>query len=123
KLRRLSVLILVEVHETHGYSWKFHFSDANGILSDEMKQLHNDYAEALIRSGKGNGTRRLYETLARQFLKYIQSELNKNIFELRLDDVRNFIPYIARSYQSTSMRTVLSALRSFLNFLCKERMT
>ncbi|WP_370873514.1 site-specific integrase [Peribacillus cavernae] len=79
-----------------------------------MKQLHAEYAEALIRSGKGNGTRRCYETLARQFLKYVQAELNKNISDLRLDDVRKFIPYIARSYQSTSMRTVLSALRPFL---------
>lgn len=123
KLKRLSVLILHEVFETGSYSWKFHCADANGILSDEMKQLHNNYSEALIRSGKGNGTRRFYETLARQFLKYVQSELNKNISDLQLDDVRNFIPYIARSYQSTSMRTVLSALRSFLKFLYKERIT
>ncbi|WP_407272970.1 tyrosine-type recombinase/integrase [Radiobacillus sp. PE A8.2] len=123
KLRRLSVLILLEVLETGRYSWKVHCAEANGILSDEMKQLHNDYAEALIRSGKGNGTCKLYETLARQFLKYVQSELNKNISDLRLDDVRSFIPYIARSYQSTSMRTVLSALRSFLKYLYKESAT
>lgn len=123
KLRRLSILILIEVFDTGSYSWRLHFADANSILTDEMKQLHNKYAEGLIRSGKGNGTRKLYETLARQFLKYVQSELNKNIPGLQLDDVRKFIPYIARSYQSTSMRTVLSALRSFLKFLYKEKTT
>lgn len=123
KLRRLSVLILIEVFETGSYSWKCHWSDANGILSEEMKQQHNDYAEALVRLGKGNGTRGFYETLARQFLKYVQSELNKNTPDLQLDDVRNFIPYIARSYQGTSMRTVLSALRFFLKFLYKEQIT
>lgn len=122
KLRRLSVLILLEVLETGSYSWKSHFADANSTLSAEMKQLHAGYAEALIRSGKGNGTRRCYETLARQFLKYVQGKLDKKIYDLQLDDVRNFIPYIARSYQSTSMRTVLSALRSLLKFLYKERM-
>lgn len=123
KLRRISVQILLEVLETGSYSWKVHFPDANNALSGEMKQLHADYVDTLIRFGKGNGTRRCYETLARQFLKYVQSELNKSVPDLQLDDVRNFIPYIARSYQSTSMRTVLSALRSFLKFLYKERMT
>lgn len=120
KLRRLSVLILLEVLETGSYSWKLHFLDANAALSFDMKQLHAEYAGRLIRSGKGNGTRSLYETLARQFLKYVQSEFDKNIANLRLDDVQKFIPYIAKSYQSTSMRTVLSALRSFLEFLYKE---
>lgn len=123
KIRRLSVLVLLEVFETGSYSWKCHWSDANGILTEEMKQQHNEYAEALIRLGKGNGTRGFYETLARQFLKYVQFEINKSTSELQLDDVRNFIPYIARSYQGTSMRTVLSALRSFLNFLYKEKIT
>ncbi|MCF1586430.1 site-specific integrase [Tetragenococcus koreensis] len=123
KLRRLSVLILIEVLETGSYSWKLHFPDANAELSIEMKQLHAKYTEVLIRSGKGKGTRRLYETLARQFLKYVQSELNKNMSDLQLDNVQKFIPYIAETYQSTSMRTVLSALRSFLKFLYKEEMT
>jgi len=123
KLRRLSVLILFEVLETGSYSWKFHFADANGPLPIEMKQLHANYVDELIRSGKGDGTRRCYETLSRQFLKYVHLELNKNVSDLQLGDVRSFIPYIARSYQSTSMRTVLSALRSFLKYLYKESVT
>lgn len=41
KLRRLSVLILLEVLETGSYSWKLHFSDANAALSFDMKQLPN----------------------------------------------------------------------------------
>ncbi len=123
KLRRLSVQILFEVYETGSYSWKLHYPDPNGGLSDEMKLLHHDYAESLIRSGKGNGTRRCYETLARQFLKYVQSEINQSIYGLQLIYVGRFIPYIAQSYQSASMRTVLSALRSFLRFLYKEGLT
>lgn len=123
KLRRLSALILLEVLETGNYSWRLHYSDANACLSTDMKKLHVEYMETLNRSGKGNGTRRCYETLARQFLKYVQTELNKNISDLQLDDVRNFVPYIAKSYQSTSMRTVLSALRSFLKFLYKDGVT
>jgi len=123
KLRRLSVLILIEVQETGSYSWKLHYSDANATLSIDMKRLHAEYVESLIRSGKGDGTRKCYETLSRQFLKYIHLELNKNVSDLRLGDVRSFIPYIAKSYQSTSMRTVLSALRSFLKYLYKESAT
>src|SRR5699024_3219785 len=123
KLRRRSTRMLIEVFETEGYSWKAHGEEANRFLSAEMKLLHAKYAENLLRSGKGDGTRSLYETLARQFLRYVHSEMNKNITDVQLNDIGSFIPYLTRSYQSTSLRTVLSTLRSFLKYLYKERIT
>lgn len=122
KLRRLSVLILLEVLKTGCYNWKLHYTDANEILSFDMKQIHFKFAETLIWSGKGEGTCRFYKILARQFLKYVQIELDKNISDVQLNDVQKFIPYISSNYQNTSMRTVLSALRAFLKFLYKADM-
>jgi len=123
KLRRLSVQILIEVLETGSYLWKFHHKDANSSLTNEMKQLHNAYSAELNRSGKGNGTCRCYEVVARQFLIYVQNELHMGVSQLRLGDVGSFIPYISKFYQVTSMCTMLSALRSFLCFMYKKGLT
>lgn len=123
KLRRRSVHILLEVYETGNYSWKVQSRDADGALSNEMKQLCIDYSNSLIQFGKGKGTRRLYQTIARQFLYYVQKELNKDILGLTFNDVRTFIPFISNNYQATSMRSVLSGLRSFLRFLYKAELS
>ena len=123
KLRRLSVQILIEVLETGSYHWKFHHKDANSSLTNEMKQLHNAYSAELTVAGKGNGTCRCYEVVARQFLVYVQNELHMGVSQLRLGDVGSFIPYISKFYQVTSMRTMLSALRSFLCFMYKKGLT
>ena len=123
KLRRLSVQILIEVLETGSYHWKFHHKDANSSLSSEIKLLHNAYSTELNRSGKGNGTCGCYEVVARQFLIYVQNELRMGVSQLRLGDIGSFIPYISKFYQVTSMRTMLSALRSFLCFMYKKGLT
>jgi len=117
KLRSLSVIILNEVYRTGNYQWKYHCQDTNRALDDSFKQVHLLYRSELISSGKGEGTRHLYETVARQFLIYLQSENVKALPALGLSGVANFIPYISEQYQATSMRAVLNALRFFLKFL------
>ena len=122
KLRRLSVIILNEVYSTGNYQWKYHCQDTNHALDDGFKQAHLLYRSELIRSGKGEGTRHLYETVARQFLIYLQSENVKELSSLCLSGVADFIPYISEQYQATSMRTVLNALRFFLKFLHQSKL-
>lgn len=123
KLRRLSVQILIEVLETGSYLWKFHHKDANSSLTNQMKLLHNAYSAELTVAGKGNGTCGCYEVVARQFLIYVQNELHMGVSQLKLGDIGSFIPYISKFYQVTSMRTMLSALRSFLCFMYKKGLT
>ena len=123
KLRRLSVIILNEVYSTGNYQWKYHCQDTNHALDDGFKQVHLLYRSELIRSGKGEGTRHLYETVARQFLIYLQSENVKELYSLCLSGVANFIPYISEQYQATSMRAVLNALRFFLKFLHHSKLS
>ena len=123
KLRRLSVIILNEVYSTGNYQWKYHCQDTNHALDDGFKQVHLLYRSELIRSGKGEGTRHLFETVARQFLIYLQSENVKELYSLCLSGVANFIPYISEQYQATSMRAVLNALRFFLKFLHHSKLS
>ena len=61
--------------------------------------------------------------ISRQFLKYVEVERHKTIAELRLEDIGQFIPYISKRYQTTSMRTLLSALRCFLRYLEENGLT
>ena len=58
-----------------------------------------------------------------QFLKYLEQMGGKDISEVQLSDVSLFIPFISKQYQPTSMRTVLSALRSFLGFVESKNLT
>ncbi|MEN6320744.1 MAG: tyrosine-type recombinase/integrase [Syntrophaceae bacterium] len=117
KLNRLAVAILIEVYHTGRYDWKFHHVDANRNLHEDHKRLHKAFQRHLVKVGKGNGTRGLYGTVSRQFLICLQNEIHRAVSDLQLYDVRTIIVSISRSYQKTSMRTVLSSLRMFLSFL------
>jgi len=123
KLRRLAVQMLIEVNEKGSYTWGFHGKDPNGLLSDDMVKLYQDYLSEITMSGKGDGTIRLYQTVSRQFLKYAEFDQRKTVAELQLEDVSQFIPYISKHYQTTSMRALLSALRCFLRYLEEKELT
>jgi integrase len=123
KLYRLAVAILIEVHHTGRYEWRHHHVDVNGHLSEDHKRLHETFQRYLAEKGKGNGTKDLYATVSRQFLTCLQNEFQRSVPDLQLNDVRTIIVSISRSYQKTSMRTALSALRAFLAFLWASRET
>ena len=123
KLRRLAVKMLIEVSERGSYTWSCYKKDPNELLSETMIKLHQNYIFENTAVGKNNGTVRLYETVSRQFLKYVQFEKHKAIAELHLADISQFIPYISKYYLPTSMRTLFSALRCFLRYLEDQRLT
>jgi site-specific recombinase XerD len=123
KLRRLAVHMLIEVNEKESYAWRHHGKDPNELLSSSMIKLHQSYISEITMLGKGIGTIHLYQTVSRQFLKYTQFEQHKAIAELQLQDISQFIPYISKHYQPTSMRALLSALRCFLRYLEEKGVT
>lgn len=123
KLRRLAVQMLIEVNDKGTYTWSYHEKDPNELLSSDMVKLHQDYITEIAMIGKGAGTIRLYQTISRQFLKYAEIERHKAIAELQLQDISQFIPYISKRYQPTSMRALLSALRCFLRYLEEKGVT
>ena len=103
KLRRLAVHLLIEVNQKGSYTWSYHGKDPDQFLSSTMVKLHQNYISEITMLGKGVGTIRLYQTVSRQFLKYAELEQHKAIAELRLEDISQFIRYISKYYQSTSM--------------------
>jgi site-specific recombinase XerD len=123
KLRRLAVHLLIEVNQKGSYTWSYHGKDPDQFLSSTMVKLHQSYISEITMLGKGVGTIRLYQTVSRQFLKYAELEQHKAIAELRLEDISQFIRYISKYYQSTSMRALLSALRCFLRYLEEKALT
>lgn len=123
KLRRLAVQMLIEVNQKGSYTWRHHGKDPNELLSSIMGKLHQSYISEIAMLGKGGGTIRLYQTVSRQFLKYAELEQHKAIAELQLQDISQFISYISKQYQPTSMATLLSALRCFLSYLEEKGVT
>ena len=61
--------------------------------------------------------------MARQFLEYLERKGITEMSAVQLQDVSLFFPLLAPQYQPTSMRTVLSALRSFLRFVEEQKLT
>ena len=115
--------LLIEVNQKGSYTWSYHRKDPDQLLSSTMVKLLQNYISEITMLGKGVGTIRLYQTVSRQFLKYAELEQHKAIAELRLEDISQFIRYISKYYQSTSMRALLSALRCFLRYLEEKGLT
>jgi len=118
KLIRLTVQMLIECDEDGYSTWKHHKDDHPTRLHlSAYILLLNDFLGGLNKEGKGVRTIKFYEIVSRQFLEYLEQKKIENISEVRLIDVSLFTPFISKHYQPTSMRTVLSALRSFLKFV------
>lgn len=83
----------------------------------------NKYIADLTRRGRGPGTISLYKTVSEQFLRYLEEAGHNDFSRVTLSTVSNFVPHISNQYDVYSMRTVLSALRSFLIFAAAEKRT
>ncbi len=124
KLIRMTVHMLIECYEEGYCTWKHHKDDPPTRLHQSVYLLlHKDFLDCLKKEGKGDRTIQTYEIVARQFLEYLEQKKVDDISEVRLTDVSLFTPFISKQYQPTSMRTVLSALRSFLRFVESKHLT
>jgi len=124
KLIRLTVRMLIEFSENGHFAWKYQKrAPATYLHQTAYIFLLNNYLDYLNKEGKSERTIQFYEIAARQFLEFLEQKKIKAIAEARLMDVSLFIPFISKQYQPTSMRTVLSALRSFLRFVESKHLT
>jgi len=118
KLDRRTVRMLVEVHEQGHFTWSQQpYHPAAHLHQSAFILLHQDYLNGLEQEGKGAGTLNTYRIVSRQFLEYLEGRKIKDLAKVQGNDVSLFIPHISKLYQPSSMRTVLSALRSFLGFM------
>lgn len=72
------------------------------------------YEDHLSAADYARGTRTVYRLVALQFLQYLDRAGVSGFASVTLGDVSRFVPAVRTTYQVTSMRTVLSALRHFL---------
>jgi integrase len=124
KLYRRTTRMLIEVYEHGHFIWKYQkHASSTHIYESAFIFLHNEYINSLTQEGKSVSTVQLYDIVSRQFLEYLELKKIKNISAVQLNDVSLFVPHISKQYQPTSMRTVLTALRSLLRFVEKRKLT
>jgi len=124
KLIRKSVQMLIACYEDGCFTWSYHKEDLSARLyQTAYHNLLKEYLHDLRRTGKHDRTISFYEATARQFLEYLERKGVTAMSAVELQDVSLFFPSIAPQYQPTSMRTVLSALRSFLKFVEEQQLT
>lgn len=124
KLIRRTVQMLIGCYEDGFFTWKNRKDDLSARLHQTIYiLLLKDYLACLQKEGKSDRTIQFYEIIARQFLEYLEQKNIPEITEVQLKDVNLFLPFISKQYQPTSMRTVLSALRSFLRFVESKHLT
>jgi len=117
KLDRIAVRLLIEFSEQGALTW--HHAKPMPITTIHASTficLQQEYVHHLTNEGIRIRTIQSYETVSRHFFAFLEQNRIQNIAAVHLNDVRLFIPWIAKRYRSTSMRTVFSALRSFLRF-------
>jgi len=124
KLIRRTVHMLIGCYEDGYFNWKNYKDDQSARLHRMAYViLLKDYLDCLRKEGKSERTIQFYEILARQFLEYLEQKNISEITQVKLKDVSLFFPIISKQYQPTSMRTVSSALRSFLRFVESKHLT
>jgi site-specific recombinase XerD len=124
KLFRKAVALLIEYHEFGCVTWRYLPKWGQpGLKSPQFAQILSCYSKHLEKENYGHGTIDLYKTVCNQFLMYLERNDFRSLSILTLKDVSQFVPYAATLYQSTSMRTLLSALRCFLNYAACKQLT
>ncbi|MGZ9222195.1 MAG: tyrosine-type recombinase/integrase [Anaerolineales bacterium] len=116
--------MLIGCYEDGYFNWKNYKDDLSARLHrTAYVNLLKDYLHDLQRAGKRDQTIQLYETIARQFLEYLEQKSISEFLAVQLTDISLFFSFIAKQYQPTSMRTVFSALRSFMRFVEEKKLT
>jgi len=115
---------LIEFFEHGLVQWK-HFQYNQNLSFNQIAfmQLRANYLLSLKDCRKGFGTVRLAETISKQFLQYLEQKGYADIGSVDLEEISQFITFISQHYQPTSMRTVLSVLRSLLKYAESEALT
>lgn len=124
KLYRLTTRRLIEYSEQGCLTWNYQKRPPSTQLHQiNFIVLQEKYLSDLKREGRSDRTIEMCEIISRRFLGFLEQKGIKHLSEVQNHDVSLFIPFISKQYQPTSMRTVLSALRSFLNFVESQELT
>lgn len=124
KLIRRSTQFLKEYFEHGSIEWKYNRYDGKiSLIQIVFIRLKDNFLLSLKENRKGFGSIRLAETISKQFLQYLEQTGHIDIDSVDLKVISQFIAFISQQYQPTSMRTVLSVLRSLLRYIESEALT
>ena len=124
KLIRKSISLLMQYYEYGSVKWQFLPSwNKPSLNSEKYTCILHSYINQLKREEYGQGTIEIRKSIAKKFFNYLEQEEIHDLLSLTLDAVSNFVPYVSKFYQSSSMGTVFSALRSFLTFASLSKLT
>lgn len=121
KLARKAMALLTQQWETGKVQWSHLPTWGRADPPPHHAAVLTPYASHLTAIGYARGTHSVYRLVAQQFLQYLDRERVPALAAATLRDVSGFIPASRAAYQSTSMRTVLSALRHFLRWAAETR--
>jgi len=101
KLDRIAVRLLIEFSEQGALTW--HHAKPMPITTIHASTficLQQEYVHHLTNEGIRIRTIQSYETVSRHFFAFLEQNRIQNIAAVHLNDVRLFIPWIAKRYRS-----------------------
>ncbi|MDR0593630.1 MAG: tyrosine-type recombinase/integrase [Bifidobacteriaceae bacterium] len=123
RLFRKAVLVLREVAETGVYLWsKSDRVHPNDSLGPDLRLVREEYEAWLSGSHLADATAELYSVVSRRALRWARGRGSGSCADLSGKDVPAMLSDLAGSYAG-SMRTAVSALRSFCAFLDRSGRT
>jgi site-specific recombinase XerD len=115
-LRRAS-LLLRDYAESGKLEWKTYREISRPMPSSkEFLCLYSQYIDSLRSGGMSKNTIYSSRNLVRQFLLFLEDNGYSALSETPLETVPSFFQHLLATYQPTSIRTVASHIRSFLEF-------
>ena len=120
KLRRLSVRMLIEVHEQGHFTWNYQQHDPSSYLHQSaFILLYQDYLRLSRKKEKARVPCKPTGWFRGNFWNTWKREKSGDLAEVEPNDVSLFIPYISKLYQPSSMRTGLSGT-PVISQICRE---
>ncbi len=119
KLIRKATGVLADYAETGEVHWRPLPRWGAPVWSSSLfhTTVLTQYRQHLKAAAYGRGTQEFYAVVGKQFLQYLERAGILTGPGITRTEVSQFIPHAATTYQPTSMRTVLSAVRHFLRFM------
>jgi site-specific recombinase XerD len=115
-LRRAS-LLLRDYAENERLEWKVYGEISRPMpTSQEFLCLYSQYIDNLKSDGRSKNTIESSKNMVRQFLLFLDDNGHSALAETPLEMVPSFFQHLLATYQPTSIRTVASNIRSFLEF-------
>ena len=115
-LRRAS-LLLRDCVENERVEWKVYRDNSKPMpSSQEFLRLYSQYLGRLKSDGRSENTIQSSRNLLRQFFVFLDDNGCGTLSETPLEMVPSFFQHLLATYQPTSIRTVASHIRSFLEF-------